>query len=174
MWFEPMSGELFTELRANLSRQEARELLAALQEWSRGDRKREWHTRVGDEGAQLTIVVNDPAAGTAPDGDDRVADEDLQEAVRLDWWQAYGETELRHLMLLWWDPVGVYGDPSGVSEYETELRALGELVRSGAGADEILAFLRATGLPQNDARDERAARLIAEWYQRAMRRLFDA
>ena len=68
--------------------------------------------------------------------------------------------------------VGVYGDPCGLTEYEGELRALGDLLKARpAGEDEIYAFLRATGLPSRDARDRRAARMIAEWHERAMRRM---
>ena len=176
MWFEPTYGELPpAEVVVHLDKAEGRALLAALQEW-RAAPEPGWQTEIASADVKLTIAVGPPAASSPTDttvDDEAVSDEQVRADVVQDWWEAYGETELRHLLLLWWDPVGVYGDSGGLTEYETELRPLVESLKQGAaGVDAIYAFLRSRGLPLQDARDQRAARLIAEWYERAMRRLF--
>jgi hypothetical protein len=90
-----------------------------------------------------------------------------------DWWKHNGGRELRDLLLIWWDPIGVYGVPEATSEYDSYSGTVGRLLREGARVAEITNFLR-------EVEDERitmsgdapnAAHKIIEWYDRVMSQL---
>jgi hypothetical protein len=89
------------------------------------------------------------------------------------WWKHFGGRELRHLLLLWWDPVGVYGTPEAIDEYDGYSGQIAKRLRDGAREPEIQAYLR-------DAEDDRigvsgdaatAARKIVEWHDQVLRQL---
>jgi hypothetical protein len=93
-----------------------------------------------------------------------------------EWWKHFGASELRHLLLLWWDPVGVYGASGAVDEYDRYSGRIARLLREGADARVIAGYLghvrhESMGLrrrPEGDAADAAAAERILEWFARAM------
>jgi hypothetical protein len=91
------------------------------------------------------------------------------------WWKRQGSGELRDLLMLWWDPVGVYGVPEAIDEYDGYVGQIGRLLREGATSTEVVerfAELQPRfGLPANTSRDELTAEKIVEWFRRSMQRL---
>jgi hypothetical protein len=86
------------------------------------------------------------------------------------WWKHNGARELRDLLLIWWDPIGIYEAPDATSEYDAYAGTVGRLLRDGAREAQIAGFLR-------EVEEERitlsgdapgAARKIVEWYDRVM------
>jgi hypothetical protein len=90
-----------------------------------------------------------------------------------DWWKHFGAVELRHLLLVWWDPIGVYGVPQAIDEYDTYSGQIARMLREGSDARVIAEYLGDVtadmmGLSRAPAHDAEAARRIVEWYERAM------
>lgn len=99
----------------------------------------------------------------------------IELCVRHLWWKRQGSRELRDLLMLWWDPVGVYGVPEAIDEYDGYVGQIGHLLCEGATSTEVVAHFAELqprfGLPANTSRDELAAEKIVEWFKRSMRRL---
>jgi hypothetical protein len=75
--------------------------------------------------------------------------------------------------MLWWDPVGVYGLPEAISEYDDDVGQVGRLLREGAGEEQVAAYFSEHDFgvgPHRDA-DRLAARKVVEWFTRSMERL---
>ena len=92
------------------------------------------------------------------------------------WWDSYGVPEARALLTLYWDPIGVYGDPGFRGEYDSYAERLRAPLRAGAGLaavrDVLVDVARSEmGLPQPGTRADLAAGKILEWYAYAMARL---
>jgi len=90
-----------------------------------------------------------------------------------EWWKHFGSTELRHILLLWWDPIGVYGVVEAIDEYDGYSGRVARMLREGAQAPEIAEFLRQVrcdrmGLSSSPGADALAAERIVEWFDRAM------
>lgn len=92
------------------------------------------------------------------------------------WWQHDGLRELEALLLVWWDPLGVYGEPEARDEYAGYVPRLAGLLRSGAREVEVAAHLRAVGIAETGFPGEAdlAARHVVEWHDRAVATLTDA
>ena len=89
------------------------------------------------------------------------------------WWKHFGAVELRHLLLLHWDPIGVYGEPGAVDEYDSYVGQLGRLLREGADRTRVAEFLadvrtREIGMPPSPAADAEAADRVIDWFAAAM------
>ena len=86
------------------------------------------------------------------------------------WWQHRGVRELEELLLVWWDPLGVYGEPEARDEYASVVPRLATLLRSGAREAEVAAHLHAVGVAELGAPGEveLAARHVVEWHDRAL------
>ena len=86
-----------------------------------------------------------------------------------------GSRELRDLLMLWWDPVGVYGVVEAIDEYDGYIGQIRRLLREGATSTEVVAHFAELqprfSLPAHTSRDELAAEKIVEWFKRSMRRL---
>ncbi|HEY5195863.1 MAG TPA: hypothetical protein VIJ51_02415 [Solirubrobacteraceae bacterium] len=92
-----------------------------------------------------------------------------------EWWKHFGSTELRHILLLWWDPIGVYGVVEAIDEYDDYSGQLARMLREGVRAAEIAEFLGRIrcdwmGLSPIARADAFAAERIVEWFDRAMSR----
>lgn len=89
------------------------------------------------------------------------------------WWRHNGERELRDLMLVWWDPVGAYGEPDALDEYDSYVPTVGRMLREGAGGEAIAAHLREieTTMIELSGDSAVAAQKIIEWHDHVMRRL---
>lgn len=48
-----------------------------------------------------------------------------------EWWKHFGSTELWHILLLWWDPIGVYGVVEAIDEYDDYSGQLARMLREG-------------------------------------------
>jgi hypothetical protein len=88
------------------------------------------------------------------------------------WWEHNGARELRDLLLLWWDPIGVYGVPEARDEYDDYLEPIGAKLREGAGRAELAAYLaelseERMGLPPDPERSDQAAGKVIEWLEQA-------
>jgi hypothetical protein len=82
------------------------------------------------------------------------------------WWQRRGLRELEELLLVWWDPCGVYGEPEAQDEYESYVPRLATLLRAGAREAEVAEHLRALETAEIGAAGESelaAARIVA-WH----------
>lgn len=86
------------------------------------------------------------------------------------WWRHNGVRELEALLLLWWDPLGVYGEPEARDEYASYVPQLAGLLRSGAREADIAAHLQAVGTAEVGAAGEAdlAGRRIVEWHDQAV------
>jgi hypothetical protein len=75
--------------------------------------------------------------------------------------------------MLWWDPVGVYGVPKAIDEYDGYVGQVGRLLREGASHEGLADYFSKHdfGLPPNRARDTLAAKQTLEWFSRSMARL---
>jgi hypothetical protein len=89
------------------------------------------------------------------------------------WWKEQGNRELRDLLMLWWDPVGVYGWPEAIDEYDGYVGQVGRRLREGATQEELADYFSEQdfGLELNRARDQLAAEKAVEWFTRSMARL---
>jgi hypothetical protein len=92
-----------------------------------------------------------------------------------EWWTAFGDGDVKGLLALYWDPIGLYGDSGSVGEYDDYAEALGPILRDGGSVDDVRAFLASVarndiGLTGPDERaDEASARLVT-WYSEATKR----
>ena len=89
------------------------------------------------------------------------------------WWKQQGNRELRDLLMLWWDPLGVYGIPEAVDEYNDHVGRVGRLLREGANQAELAAYFSEQDLDlgADRPRGELPAEKTFEWYIRSMARL---
>jgi hypothetical protein len=91
------------------------------------------------------------------------------------WWKRQGGSELRDLLMLWWDPIGVYGIPEAIDEYDGYVGRIGRLLREGATSTQIAGHFAELqpgfGLSANASRDGLAAEKIMEWFTQSMQRL---
>jgi hypothetical protein len=74
--------------------------------------------------------------------------------------------QLEELLLVWWDPLGVYGDPEVRDEYAGYVPRLASLLRTGAHEAEVAAHLRGLEATEIGAAGEAdlAARHVVEWH----------
>ena len=90
-----------------------------------------------------------------------------------EWWKHNGARELRDLLLIWWDPIGVYGEPEARDEYDAYSGTVARLLREGGREPEVAAYLREVETDRitvaGDA--ELAARKIVEWHDQILRQL---
>ena len=87
------------------------------------------------------------------------------------WWKQQGNRELRDLLMLWWDPIGVYGIPEAIDEYDAYVGQVGRLLREGAGQADLAAYFSQLdfGLDPDPAGDALAAEKTLEWFTRSPR-----
>jgi hypothetical protein len=57
------------------------------------------------------------------------------------WWKRTGGSELRHLLLDEWDPIGVRDVPEAQDEYDSYLGQIGARLRQGSDAEGIASYL---------------------------------
>ena len=57
------------------------------------------------------------------------------------WWKRTGGSELRHLLLEEWDPIGVRDVPEAQDEYDGYLGQIGSRLREGSHAEDIASYL---------------------------------
>jgi hypothetical protein len=89
------------------------------------------------------------------------------------WWKDFGGAELRHLLLLWWDPIGVYGVHEARDEYDGYSGQIARMLREGADASAVAPFLdevavQRMGLRRAPDHEAAVADRIIEWYDRAI------
>lgn len=88
------------------------------------------------------------------------------------WWKHNGNRELRDLLLVWWDPIGVYGVPEAVDEYDSYVGTIGRRLREGAREDGLVEALRDAEQHITVAGDaDTAARKVVEWHDHVMTRM---
>lgn len=89
------------------------------------------------------------------------------------WWKHFGFTELRHLLLLRWDPIGVYGEPAAVDEYDDYVLPLGRMLRDGASEEQVAAYLGGVSSQEMELSTpdlgRHAAAKVIEWHSKAPR-----
>jgi hypothetical protein len=93
------------------------------------------------------------------------------------WWKKRGGSGVRRLLMEEWDPIGVQGVPEAPDEYNSYMGVVGRMLREGAAADEIEAYLTGVrvdymGLgpsPAGQRRDHDVAARLVEWYAVEMR-----
>lgn len=85
-------------------------------------------------------------------------------------WRRDGVRELQEVLLVWWDPIGVYGEPEARDEYAAYVPRLAGLLRAGAREAEITAHLRALEAEEIGAtgQAELAGDRIVRWHDHAM------
>jgi len=93
-----------------------------------------------------------------------------------EWWKSFGARDLAFLLDFYWDPIGVYGDPDFVGEYEWYVSRLKAMLRKGceevAIANALTHFAKQSiGIPEAEASSEAVARAICTWYDEAMRKI---
>jgi hypothetical protein len=90
------------------------------------------------------------------------------------WWKHNGNRELRDLVMLWWDPIGVYGVPSARDEYDSYIGKIASLLREGASEDDLVAhfaeLMPRFGMDVREQRDRVAAQQILTWYRQSIKR----
>jgi hypothetical protein len=73
------------------------------------------------------------------------------------------------------DPVGTYGIPEALSEYDGYTGKIANLLRGGATEDDLVRHLGGLmdgfGLPVQIAQDRVAAAQILAWYRQSMERM---
>jgi hypothetical protein len=89
------------------------------------------------------------------------------------WWKNFGAIELGHLLLLWWDPIGVYGARGARDEYNGYSGKIARMLREGADAATIATYLgqvveTSMGLRSSPELETAVAERVIEWYERAM------
>lgn len=88
------------------------------------------------------------------------------------WWKYFGQQPLRHTVLLYWDPIGVYGTPEAMDEYDSYVGQIGVMLGHGTTADEIEGYLRrkaADGMGLGAPSSADAAQRIVSWFEDSMR-----
>jgi hypothetical protein len=105
--------------------------------------------------------------------------EQLPLAQWRDWWKRKGERELRDLLLLWWDPLGMYDDPDAQDEYDSYVGPVARMLREGARAAAIAEYLDQmarediglTGSGNRRSEYKVAAQKIVEWHDQVLRQI---
>lgn len=84
------------------------------------------------------------------------------------WRRHGGVRQLQELLLVWWDPFGVYGEPDAQDEYARYVPRLARMLRLGAREPVVAAHLRAVGVEDAGAAGEAdlASRYIVAWHDR--------
>lgn len=113
-------------------------------------------------------IAGDPGYACAVAGDD--PRDQLWIGRWRSWWRDHGVRELEALLLVWWDPLGVYGEPEARDEYASYVPQLAGLLRAGAREADIAAHLREVGMAEAGATGEAdlAARHVVEWHDLAV------
>ena len=96
---------------------------------------------------------------------------DLQEWCY--WYKRRGAGRLRHIMMRYWDPIGVAGAPGARDEYDSYIGLVADLLREGRSVDQVADLLQSirTNLmeqPIDRGTDLRAAEALHRWYSREM------
>jgi hypothetical protein len=90
------------------------------------------------------------------------------------WWKQRGGAAIRRILMEDWDPIGVRDWPDAVTEYDTYVGGVGEMLHEGASAAEVEAYLNdmreeAIGLgPSSSGRERDVAARLVEWYRAEM------
>ena len=92
------------------------------------------------------------------------------------WWRRRGGAELRAILMQHWDPIGVAGVPEAADEYDGYVGSVGRMLREGASADDVAAYLAdarhgriGLGRSTVSRRERAAAARAVRWYEEAMR-----
>jgi hypothetical protein len=85
------------------------------------------------------------------------------------WWKTRGASELRMLLMTYWDPIGVNGIAEASDEYDTYLGPLAKKLREGADARGICEYLSEAqtermGLSTTPDRLADVGERVASWY----------
>jgi hypothetical protein len=93
-----------------------------------------------------------------------------------EWWESFGSGEVKCLLMLYWDPIGIYGDSGFVGEYDYYADSLEPLLRRGAQTEELASVLitaagEQIGVPRPETRAAEAATKIRECFVDSMTRL---
>jgi hypothetical protein len=91
-----------------------------------------------------------------------------------DWWKHFGISPVKHVLLLYWDPIGVYGVKYAHDEYDGYVGGIGSRLREGARAEDLAAYLTDVavdrmGITPTGSRE--AATRLEAWFNDAMQRL---
>lgn len=90
----------------------------------------------------------------------------LQEWHR--WWKHFGQPPLRHMMLLYWDPIGVYGVSEAMDEYDSYAAKVGAMLGDGASRKDIERYLRDIAVDRmgiGAPRSGDVSKRIYEWFE---------
>ncbi len=93
------------------------------------------------------------------------------------WWKKRGAAGIRARLMREWDPIGAQGIPEAADEYDSYVGTVGTMLRDGARAGELRAYLRDVRVHRIGMgaswkarrRDDAASRALVEWYEREMR-----
>ena len=92
------------------------------------------------------------------------------------WWKKRGGAGVRKLLMERWDPIGVADMPDAAGEYDSYVGTVGRMLREGATAEELAAYLtqirtERMGLNHPDirAREPEVSAQLVEWYETEMR-----
>ena len=68
------------------------------------------------------------------------------------WWKQQGNRELRDLLMLWWDPLGVYSIPEGIDEYDHHVGRVGRVYDAFEARDchPIIKLRQTTAVKRGD------------------------
>jgi len=85
------------------------------------------------------------------------------------WWKTRGASELRRLLMTYWDPIGVNGIPEASDEYDSYLGPLAEKLREGADAHGVSEYLseiqsQRMGLSTTPDRLTDVGERVLSWY----------
>jgi hypothetical protein len=89
------------------------------------------------------------------------------------WWKRSGGADVRRILMDEWDPIGVRGIPEAADEYDSYVGVVGRLLREGADADALRAYLTDVresrmgfgASAQAEAREQLVANRLVEWYR---------
>ncbi|MBC7462117.1 MAG: hypothetical protein H7287_12210 [Thermoleophilia bacterium] len=89
------------------------------------------------------------------------------------WWKHFGIPPVRHMLLLYWDPIDIYGTPEAADEYDGYYGGIGSLLRQGSSVDELASYLADIELNQMGSTPSHQSRNVAskimDWFNDAMK-----
>lgn len=77
------------------------------------------------------------------------------------------------MLLVWWDPIRVYGLPDASDEYDGYVPQLGQLLRDGAREPDVVAYLQRIEAEEITLAGNAglAAQRVVEWHDRVLNRI---
>jgi hypothetical protein len=103
-------------------------------------------------------------------GPDKLALVTVEPSQWQRWWKQQGARELRDLLMLWWDPLRVWGIPEAIHEYDNHVDRVGRLLREGVSQEQLATYFSEIEFELGADRPRGAlpAEKTFVWYTRSM------